>query len=60
MLTQYNKMAASAGSARPTQSSGGWTNVPAQRQDEVAVVISDREVAGGQNVPSAPAEERSA
>jgi hypothetical protein len=55
MLTQYNKAAAGVGSASATQEKRGWTNVPAQRQDKVAAVISDPKDQGSSNVPPGPA-----
>jgi hypothetical protein len=51
MVTQYNSAAAAAGSASVSEDRRGWTNVPAQRQEKVTVVISDRKEKGGHNVP---------
>jgi hypothetical protein len=50
MVTQHDK-AAAAGSASAKQDHTGWTNVPAQRQEKVTVVIADRPEKGGHNVP---------
>lgn len=55
MLTQYNNAAAGVGSASATQERRGWTNVPVQRQEKVAAVISDRRDKGSSNVPPVPA-----
>lgn len=59
MVTQHNKAASTAGSASATQDQRGWTNVPAQRQEKVTVVISDRKEKGAHNVPPAPTKQDS-
>jgi hypothetical protein len=55
MVTQHNN-AETAGSVSATQEPRGWTNLPAERQEKVTVVVSDRAENGGHNVPSTPTE----